>query len=50
MLDYTSELMEDAQDFVWASVKGAHAVLLCGMEVGKVSWRNAEKIDRINLI
>ena len=47
MLDYMSELMEDAQDFGWASAKGAHAVLLCRMEEGKVNWNMTEKIDRI---
>ena len=47
MLDYMSELMEDAQDFGWPSAKGAHAVLLCRMEEGKVNWNMTEKIDRI---
>ena len=47
MLEYLSELMEDAQDFGWTSAKGAHAVLLCRMEEGKVNWANTEKIDRI---
>ena len=46
-LEYMSELMEDAQDFGWASTKGAHAVLLCRMEEGKVNWAKTEKIDRI---
>ena len=47
MLDYMSELKEDAQDFGWPSAKGAHAVLLCRMEEGKVNWNMTEKIDRI---
>ena len=47
MLEYMSELMEDAQDFGWASAKGAHAVLLCRMEEGKVNWKMTERIDRI---
>ena len=47
MLEYLSELMEDAQDFGWTSAKGAHAVLLCRMEEGKVNWAMTEKIDRI---
>ena len=47
MLEYLSELMDDAQDFGWTSAKGAHAVLLCRMEEGKVNWANTEKIDRI---
>ena len=47
MLEYMSELMEDAQDFGWSSAKGAHAVLLCRMEEGKVTWKMTEKIDRI---
>ena len=32
MLAYMTEIMEDAQDFGWASAKGAHALLLCRME------------------
>ena len=47
MLDYMSELMDDAQDFGWPSAKGAHAVLLCRMEEGKVNWSMTDKIDRI---
>ena len=47
MLDYMTEIMEDAQDFGWASAKGAHALLLCCMEEGKVQWHMTEKIDRI---
>ena len=47
MLDYLSELMEDAQDFGWASAKGAHALILCRMEEGKVNWLNADKLDRL---
>ena len=47
MLDYMSDIMEDAQDFGWASAKGAHALLLCHMEEGKVEWHMTEKIDRI---
>ena len=39
--------MEDAQDFGWASAKGAHALLLCRMEEGKVEWHMTEKIDCI---
>ena len=46
MLDYMSELMDDAQDFRWSTAKGAHAVLLCRTE-GKVNWNMTEKIDRI---
>ena len=47
MLEYVSELMEDAHDFGWASPKGAYAVLLCRMEEGKVNWATTDKIDQI---
>ena len=43
MLDYMTEIMEDAQDFGWASAKGAHALLLCQMEEGKVDWHMTVK-------
>ena len=47
MLDYMSDLMEDAQDFGWASAKGAHALILCRMEEGKLDWLNSDKLDRL---
>ena len=47
MLEYLSELMDNTQDFGWTSAKGAHAVLLCRMEEGKVNWAMTEKKDRI---
>ena len=47
MLTYLSDLMEDTVDFSWQSAKAAHAVLLCDMEQGNVSWSETQKIDRI---
>ena len=37
MLEYVTVLMKNAQDFGWTSAKGAHALLLCRMEQGKVN-------------
>ena len=36
MLDYVIDLLDDATDFSWASVKASHAVLLCRMEQGEI--------------
>ena len=47
MLDCISDLMDDAQDFGWNPAKASHAVLLCRMEEGKVTWQDMAKIDRI---
>ena len=47
MLDYMSDLMDDAQDFGWASAKGAHALILYRMEEGKVDWLSPEKLDHL---
>ena len=47
MLEYLADLMEDANDFSWASAKGSHAMLLCKMEEGKLQWSDTLKIDRI---
>ena len=47
MLEYLVDLMEDAQDFSWASAKAAHAVALCRMEDGKLSWSDTKGLDRI---
>ena len=41
------ELMENSHDFGWSAAKGAHAVLLCKMEEGRVHWDDTHKIDRI---
>ena len=46
MLEYICDLMDDAQDFGWNSGKASHAVLLCCMEEGKVTWQETTKIDR----
>ena len=47
MLEYLAEIMEDSHDFSWSSTKGAHAVLLCKMEEGRVTWEETHKIDRV---
>ena len=47
MLDYLAEIMDDSHDFGWKTAKGAHAVLLCMMEEGRVTWQDTDKIDRI---
>ena len=45
MLEYLAEIMEDSHDFGWSSAKGAHAVLLCKMEEGRVTWEETHQID-----
>ena len=47
MLSYLCDLMEDANDFTWANAKASHAVLLCEMERGGVTWSDTSRIDRI---
>ena len=47
MLEYLSEIMEDSHDFGWGAANGAHPVLLCKMEEGRVDWADTHKIDRI---
>ena len=47
MLEYMTDIMEDAQDFGWATANGAHALILCRMEEGKVDWLSSEKLDRL---
>ena len=44
MVAYMGELMED---FSWQGAKAAHAVLLCEMERGKITWEDQGRIDRI---
>ena len=47
MLAYLGDLMEDATDFIWANAKAAHAVLLCEMERGVLTWADTSRIERI---
>ena len=47
MLQYLGDIMEDASDFSWQSAKASHAVLLCEMERGKVTWQDTARIDRV---
>ena len=46
MVTYMGDLMEDT-DFSWQSAKAAHAVMLCEMERGVLTWEDTERIDRI---
>ena len=47
ILQYPEDIMEDASDFSWQSAKSSHAVLLCEMERGKVTWSDTTRIDRV---
>ena len=48
MLDYRGDLMEDAFDFSWDSVKACHAIPLTNMEADRISWKETEILDRIH--
>ena len=39
--------MDDSHDFGWKTAKEAHAVLICRMEKGRVTWQETDKIDMI---
>ena len=45
MLNYLSDLMEDANDFSWHGAKAAYAVLMCDMERVAVIWDDTARID-----
>ena len=47
MLEYLGDMMEDAQEKSWASAKAAHAVILCRMEEGKLTWSDTQGLDRL---
>ena len=47
MLQYLADLMEDATDFSWTNAKVSHAVLLCEMERGSLTWSDSHKISQI---
>ena len=47
MLAYLGDIMEDATDFGWANAKASHAVMLCEMERGSLTWFDSDRIDRL---
>ena len=47
MISHLGYLMEDATDCSWQGAKAAHAVLLCKMERGFLSWEDTDRIDRV---
>ena len=47
MIQYMSDLMEDATDFSWQGAKAAHAVLLCEFERSSISWGDTNRIERV---
>ena len=47
MIDYITELMQDACDYSWDSAKGAHAVLLHRMADGVVDWKQLKELHKI---
>ena len=47
MLQYQSNLMQDALELSWPTAKRAHAAVLTEVERGQVTWRDQIGIDRI---
>ena len=47
MIDYLTELMQDACDYTWDSAKGAHSVLLHRMADGVLTWSQIKEVHRI---
>ena len=47
MIEYLTELAQDACDYSWEAAKGAHSVLLHRMEDGAVYWSNIKEVQKI---
>ena len=47
MVEYLTELLQDACDYSWESAKGAHSVLLHRMQDGVVNWSNLKEVNKI---
>ena len=47
MIQYVTELTQDACDFSWEAAKGAHSVLLHRMADGVVDWSNITEVQKI---
>ena len=47
MIEYLTELAQDACDYSWDAAKGAHSVLLHRMGDGVLNWANLKDIQKI---
>ena len=47
MVEYLTELLQDACDYSWEAAKGAHSVLLHRMQDGVVAWDNLKDVNKI---
>ena len=47
MIDYLTELTQDACDFSWEAAKGAHAVLMHRMGDGVITWSDIAEIHKL---
>ena len=45
MVACLGDLMGDITDFSWQVAKVAHAVWLCNMECGSLTWKNEDRIE-----
>ena len=47
MVEYLTELLQDACDYSWDAAKGAHSVLLHRIQDGVVAWDNLKDVNKI---
>ena len=47
MIDYLTELIQDACDFTWEAEKRAYAVLMHRMNESVISWSNRPEIHKL---
>ena len=47
MIEYLTELAQDACDYSWDAAKGAHSVLCHRMVDGVLNWSNLKEIKKI---
>ena len=47
MVEYLTELLQDACNYSWESAKGAHNVLLHWMQGDVVNWSNLKEVNKI---
>ena len=47
MVEYLTELLQDACNYSWESAKGVHSVLLHWMQGDVVNWSNLKEVNKI---
>ena len=47
MIEYLTELFQNACDHSWQAAKSAHLVVMTKMEEGRITWNDLKKVNKV---